>query len=155
METSQKLSDGFKDTFMEKVMDILESGKFVDVNTPINNSETIIGTMSDLEKSIWTYMQSLIDVDPLTTLRNSPKNTDGCVLDTWCLLLVDNESECHFDKELREIRNHYEENKNEILKNRELHKKAFSFMIGLIEDRLNVELKRVGVRSGFQIVLVN
>jgi hypothetical protein len=144
---------GFKDTFMEEAINALAVNIFAPVVQPIAEGETVIGVMSDMEKAIWTYMKSLT-FDPLEELRHSAKNTDGCAVDQFCLLLVDKEAHCHFKEELVAIREHYNNNSDDILRDRELHKKAYNFMVGLIEDRLNVEIKQIGVRAGYQIVLV-
>ena len=152
MNTTEIISAlGFKDTFMEAIITILNAGKFAPITQPIAATETVIGEMSDMEKAAWTYLQEL-SRDPLAELRNSPKNTEGCVVDHFCLLLVDKEIDCHFRTELTELRAYYDNHKDEI--HRELHKKVYSYMVGLMEDRLNVEIKQIGVREGYKIVVV-
>jgi hypothetical protein len=155
MNTTEVISAlGFKDTFMEAIITILEAGKFTPVTQPIAATETVIGEMTDMEKAAWTYLQQLSH-DPLAELRNSPKNTEGCVVDHFCLLLVDKEIDCHFREELTTLRGYYETHKDEIHRDRELHKKVYSYMVGLMEDRLNVEIKQIGVREGYKVVVIS
>lgn len=148
------LALGFKDTFMEAIIKILDQGVFAPVTQPIAANETVIGEMTDMEKAAWSYLQEL-SRDPLAELRNSPKNTEGCVVDHFCLLLVDKEVDCHFREELVALRSFYDTHKDEIHRDRELHKKVYSYMVGLMEDRLNVEIKQIGIREGNKIVVIS
>jgi hypothetical protein len=152
--TIDQLSIAFSETFVEKAILYMEQGIFTEVDQKISENEIIVGDMTDFEKGLWSYMKSLYETDALKELRESSKNIDGCVVDQHCLLLVDHENSCHFQKELEEIRKNFEENKLNILRDRELHKRTYGFMIGLIEDRLNLEIKKVGVRKGWKIVLL-
>jgi hypothetical protein len=149
-----QLKEAFAGTFVEKAIAIMETGEFVDVDMEIKPGEEVVGDMNEFEKALLTYMKSLVERDFLKELRESPKNTDGCVVDMHCLMLVDHENECQFQKELETIREGFEKNKLTILRDRELHKRTYSFMIGLIEDRLNLEIKKVAVRKGWKIVVL-
>jgi hypothetical protein len=153
--TIKQLSVAFKDTFVEKAILYMENGEYTEVDQEISQNEIVVGDMTDLEKGLWSYMKSLYETDALKELRESSKNIDGCVVDQHCLMLVDHENDCHFQKELEEYRKNFESNKLNILRDRELHKRTYGFMIGLIEDRLNLEIKKVGVRKGWKIVLLS
>jgi hypothetical protein len=149
-----QLKEAFQSTFVEKAIAIMKTGVFADVDMEAMPGEEVVDEMNDFEKGLWTYMKSLVEKDPLKELRESPKNIDGCVVDIHCLMLVDHENECHFQKELEAISEDFEKNKLTILRDRELHKRTYGFMIGLIEDRLNLEIKKVAVRKGWKIVVM-
>jgi hypothetical protein len=51
-----------KGTFLELVIETLESGKFIDEDDKLKKGEVVIRDMTDLEKAIWTEKSKTFDL---------------------------------------------------------------------------------------------
>jgi hypothetical protein len=61
MSLEEMLEVSLKNTFLEPIFDIFETGKFIDARTSIKDGEVIICEMTTLEKVLWTIYSHLFE----------------------------------------------------------------------------------------------